>query len=55
MPKYPSSAAVVIADYEEKNGAPINDQAREFIMIITELENRAYAQGFEDGRKETAV
>ena len=49
MPKYPSTAAVVIADYEEKNGAPLSDQARELITIMVELENKAYEQGTEDG------
>ena len=49
MLKYPIIAADEIAAFEKEYGAPLNDNIRELITLMTKLENKAYEQGLNAG------
>lgn len=49
MKKYPVDLADNIASYEQATGDLVDDQTKEIMALVTELENQAYEQGLKDG------
>lgn len=49
MSKYPRDVAAQIAALEKEKGGPLDDITHQFVTVMTELENKAYEQGVEDG------